>query len=316
MALPSAIIQRGTRAAQTTPTAGQAGILYYVTDEQKTERWSGTAWESFQDAGAGAILDPGTVTDNAIVRWDGTSGAAVQDTSTLLVADTGAITFPDNVRQTFNPGADASGLNVGALAGNPGTPSDADVWYNSSTGRMMARINSATVGAGCWFIEEITPSATGTLTFSSLGSFTHLEIRWSARSDKAAVSAEDLTIRFNSDTGSNYDSELLYNSTGTAAAAFEAIGGSSGIIGLLPAATATASRGAAGTIRINDYRGTTFHKSVEADVHSATTTSSGSIVTRLFGVTWRDASAITSITLFLGSGNFVSGSKFTLYGYS
>jgi len=46
------VILRGTRAAQ--PAFGDCapGTLYYVTDEQKTERNSGTAWESFSDAGA------------------------------------------------------------------------------------------------------------------------------------------------------------------------------------------------------------------------------------------------------------------------
>jgi hypothetical protein len=87
--LPSSIIQRGTRAAQSTPTAGQAGILYYVTDEEVTERWSGTAWESFADTGSGyapggtdvALADGGTgasladPNDDRILFWDDSGGA-------------------------------------------------------------------------------------------------------------------------------------------------------------------------------------------------------------------------------------------------
>lgn len=34
----------GTRAAQSTPTADQAGLLYFVTDEDVLERWSGSGW--------------------------------------------------------------------------------------------------------------------------------------------------------------------------------------------------------------------------------------------------------------------------------
>jgi hypothetical protein len=60
----------------------------------------------------------------------------------------GAITFPDNTRQTFNPGADAAGINVGAHAGDPGTPSDGDLWYDSAANELTARINGANVALG------------------------------------------------------------------------------------------------------------------------------------------------------------------------
>jgi imidazole glycerol phosphate synthase subunit HisF len=57
----------------------------------------------------------------------------------------GAITFPDNVRQTFNPGADAAGINVGSIAGDPGTPSNGDLWYDSTANELTARINGSNV---------------------------------------------------------------------------------------------------------------------------------------------------------------------------
>lgn len=60
----------------------------------------------------------------------------------------GAITFPDNVRQTFNPGADAAGINVGSIAGDPGTPSNGDLWYDSTANELTARINGANVALG------------------------------------------------------------------------------------------------------------------------------------------------------------------------
>lgn len=168
---------------------------------------------------------------------------------------------------------------------------------------------------GLVWIEEQTPSATGTITFSSLGAFTHLEIRWMARGDTAAVSV-DLQIQFSGDTTAVYDTELLYNSTATAAAAFEIRSAAQGTIGTLAAASATANRAGGGTIRIYDYRGTTFDKVATADNHWAQSTSAANILTRLFGVTWRNATpaAVTSVTLKLSAGNFVAGSKFTAYG--
>lgn len=78
------------------------------------------------------------------------SGALVFGTSATLTTPTisGAITFPDNVRQTFNPGADAAGFNVGSIAGDPGTPTNGDLWYDSTANELTARINGATVSLG------------------------------------------------------------------------------------------------------------------------------------------------------------------------
>jgi hypothetical protein len=163
-------------------------------------------------------------------------------------------------------------------------------------------------------IEEQTPSGVGTITFSSLGTFTHLEIRYSARSTIASAS-EDMLYQFNGDTAGNYDVELLYNSSATAAASAEVLASTGGNIGNLPGASATANRAGVGTINIYDYRGTTFNKSVTADNGNALGTASGQLTARIWTGTWRSTAAITSIRLFIGSGNYVAGSKFTLYGY-
>lgn len=189
--------------------------------------------------------------------------------------------------------------------------------YIDTLDNRMKRINSSsgiTIIEGMVKIEEQAPSSTGTFTFSSLGAFNHLEVHWIARSDKAAVNAEDMLIRFNGDTGANYDTTLLYNSSGVTAAAFEAIGGSAGTIATVPAATAAAGRCVGGTMRISYYSSTSFSKNVRCDMSGAYSTVSSTIPMRIFGVTWRTVNAVTSLTVSLTSGNFVSGSKFTLYG--
>ena len=50
------IHRRGTRAAQATLAAPPLtiGTLYFVTDESVTERWNGTAWESYSAGGGGS----------------------------------------------------------------------------------------------------------------------------------------------------------------------------------------------------------------------------------------------------------------------
>src|SRR4030095_9473757 len=47
------IHRRGTRATQPAATTVTIGTLYFVTDENVTERSNGTAWESFSAAAAG-----------------------------------------------------------------------------------------------------------------------------------------------------------------------------------------------------------------------------------------------------------------------
>jgi hypothetical protein len=95
----------------------------------------------------GDVTGPGSSTDEALARFDGATGKILQN-SLITLSDTGALTFPDDVRQTFNPGANASGLNVGAVASDPGTPSDGDVWYESTTPALKARISGSTVTLG------------------------------------------------------------------------------------------------------------------------------------------------------------------------
>lgn len=58
---------------------------------------------------------------------------------------TSTFTLPDGVRQTFNPNGTNAGLNVGSQAGDPGSPSNGDLWYDSTANELTARINGANV---------------------------------------------------------------------------------------------------------------------------------------------------------------------------
>lgn len=107
-----------------------------------TDAWTGP----LAAGGSGDVTSSATITDHAIVRGDG--GAKGVQESLITISDAGALAFPDNVRQTFNPGANASGFNVGSIAGDPDTPSNADIWYDSTANELTARINGANVALG------------------------------------------------------------------------------------------------------------------------------------------------------------------------
>lgn len=98
-------------------------------------------------ATGGDVVGPGAAIDNALARFDTTTGKLIQD-SLITLSDLGALSFPDNVRQTFSPGANAAGLNVGSLAGDPDTPVNGDAWYNSTSNELKVRVNGASVALG------------------------------------------------------------------------------------------------------------------------------------------------------------------------
>lgn len=101
------------------------------------------------------------------------SGALVFGTSPTIGTPniSGAIGFPDGVRQTFNPDGTNAGLNVGSQAGDPSSPSNGDLWYDSSANELTARINGANVALGAGggggaptSATYITQTADGTLS--------------------------------------------------------------------------------------------------------------------------------------------------------
>ncbi len=104
-----------------------------------------------ENAGAyvrvGNVTGPAASTDEALARFDLATGRLLQNSS-ITLSDAGAFAFPDDVRQTFNPGATVAGLNVGSVAVDPSTPINGDLWYDSTGNLLRARINGATVSLG------------------------------------------------------------------------------------------------------------------------------------------------------------------------
>lgn len=152
-----------------------------------------------------------------------------------------------------------------------------------------------------------------TITFSSIPQiYKHLRIVVQARGDAAAAFV-DCNIQFNGDTGANYDTEVLSGVNVTAAAA-NANGAVAGNTFSFPGTTVTrANLAGVGIIEIPNYAGTTFEKQVIASGGQADSTPANmGFFNRLSS--WRNTAAISSITLKTSSGNFVAGTRATLYG--
>ena len=163
--------------------------------------------------------------------------------------------------------------------------------------------------------ESIATTTVGTsvssITFSSIpATYTHLQLRWIARSDRAA--AQDFVdIRLNADTGANYAAHLLYGDGATATSTAYVSNTSVGVI-FMPGSTATASVFGVGVMDILDYTNTNKYTTTRI-LGGADINGSGRIV--LGSGVWMNTAAVTTLTIISDNAStFSQYSKFALYG--
>ena len=166
-------------------------------------------------------------------------------------------------------------------------------------------IASVTVGSG----------GIATIDFTSIpATYKHLQIRGIGRTNRADI-LDYYSVRFNSDTGSNYAWHQLYGSGSTAAAqagatqtsirSFRVAGGND-----------AANMFGAQIMDIVDYASTSKYKTFRSfgglDTNSAT---ANTTEVDLCSGLWQSTSAITSIQLLPGGGTlWAQDSTFALYG--
>jgi hypothetical protein len=154
------------------------------------------------------------------------------------------------------------------------------------------KIQSTTLGA-----------ASANIDFTSIGSgYTDLKIVLVTQN----TAGGNLTMRFNSDTGSNYSTTTLFGSGASAVSERGTNETSLRVMNNLSSST----NWRLAEIDIFSYAGST--NKTELTSISSDNNGSGS-VRRTVGL-WRNTSAITSISLFYSSGNHSIGTTATLYG--
>ena len=182
-------------------------------------------------------------------------------------------------------------ITISALAGN------APVLYDFTS------LQTVTVGSG----------GSATISFTSIPqTYTHLQIRFTARSAVSAANAACL-VKFNSDTSSNYTNHQIYGNGSTAGS--NNFGGSpraNMYLGQISGATATAGIFGVGIIDIIDYANIYKNKTARA-LNGQDSNGSGDIDFR--SGAWMSTSAITRIDITEDSAaNFAQYSSFALYG--
>jgi hypothetical protein len=240
----------------------------------------------------------------------------LKDTDVVEVYTGAAWVSLDDPNAIQNSIVDAKGDLITATADN--TPARLAVGTNGQTlvadSTASTGLKWATPSSGFTQIAQtiVSGAAAGSVAFSSLGSYTNLKVVITSRSTYADTT-DGLYVRFNSDSGANYDFQRL-NNDGVTVNANENFGTSFNFLGSSSANTAGANLAGSYMIEIPDYRNTTYHKNtITSNVAKIGVSSTNLKAQYDFGL-WRNTAAITSLTFAYLSGNIGIGSIFTVYG--
>lgn len=158
------------------------------------------------------------------------------------------------------------------------------------------------------------------VTFSSLGSYEHLQLRYSTRSAYVTANNYDsIHLRFATgggsiDTGTNYSIHQIYVSQTTAAAASAT--GQTGIYiaGMADTLASAAAEYGPTVLDILDYRNGSKNTTIQATFSTGAKDTATAYLIFASGL-WDNVGAVDQIQLSTyTASNFVRGSEFTLYG--
>lgn len=336
MVAPFHELKEGT--APTTPATGywrayfKSDGLYVLDDAGVETKISTTTTLDLESLNTDQlILDDGTeltIATGAITVTkarhlvDTEADAASDDLTTISGLASGEIVI-------LSPANDARTVVVKNGTGNIVCATGADITLDDSTDMVLITsvdsgttvsaipFQGITAGGGGGGGDNIVEIATTTLgsaqtsvTFSSIaGTYDHLQVVIAAETDR--VSTEDpIVIQFNTDTtGTNYF--RVQQALAAAARVDNAV--NNGVAGYASGTTSSANAFGTNIIDIPFYTDTTVDRTYFSRyllIESTTVHNSGIVHGR-----WNNTSAITQITFIPGVGtNFVTGSKFTLYG--
>jgi hypothetical protein len=176
-------------------------------------------------------------------------------------------------------------------------------------GILNSQVEAEAAGAYELISTQVLSSSASTVTFSSIPQdYKHLQIRMVTRSTRSNNIA-GFGIRFNSDSGTNYD---LHSLSGDGSSVTSFASNNLSFVSLSQtAATSTASSFGATVSDILDYTNTSKNKTVRSLLGYATTTN---LIALRSGL-WRNTAAISAMEIYdTTSNNFLTGSRFSLYG--
>jgi len=167
-------------------------------------------------------------------------------------------------------------------------------------------IATVTVGAG----------GANPITFSSIPStYTHLQLRYSARTERAVFGIDGMNLSFNGVAGTSYSRHDI-RADGGAASAGNTVSGSSIDINYASLGTTAVGAPGVGIIDILDYANTSKNKTVRilcgTDLNGSPSAIPGAV--QFVSGSFMSTSAISSITFVPQLAAFAQYTSFALYG--
>jgi hypothetical protein len=166
---------------------------------------------------------------------------------------------------------------------------------------------------GCIFDQTLSGLTASFDITGIVGAYAHLKIEAYLRSDTAAQGTA-FVLRFNADSGANYGWQYV-RGTGSGPTSSSSIADTSitSAGAAVPAASATANGFGALEVTIPHYANTANHKAALYSSINASTTSATTNEAFAGGGVWRNTAAINRITLSPAAGQWVSGSRLSIY---
>lgn len=146
-------------------------------------------------------------------------------------------------------------------------------------------------------------------------SYTHLQLMFVGQTDAVTFVTYEHQMRFNNDSSALYDTSALSASGTTTAAATELFAQTYGLVSRIVSSSVTNTPGIL-VMEFPFYSATTFAKTWQSrgGFVAATGGTTGFIADYQFTGRYRSTSAVSRITIFPASGNYVAGTQCWLYG--
>ena len=162
---------------------------------------------------------------------------------------------------------------------------------------------------------QVLASSAASVTFTGLDTlaagYQHLQIRMVTRYDNATTATVNAKLVLDSDTGANYSNHRLQGDGSSVSSTYFAGAAYLDIRDFVVGNNATANAFGAAIVDILDFSSTSKNSTMRALSGSPETNESK--ITLSSGA-WLDTAAITTIQISPSSANWLTGSRFSLYG--